>query len=132
MKTSDTAQPTVLVVDDNAMMSAFLESFIGMTYRVIAKEDGQQALSCLESGTHVDLVLTDIHMPHMDGISLLKYLRARPQWAHVPIVMLSSEENSAVRVECLHQGADDFVIKPFNPDELLVRLGKMFARTAYA
>lgn len=126
------SRKTVMIVDDNIMMNAFLESFIGSTYDVIAKHDGRDAWSTLEQGAQVDLVLTDIHMPDMDGVALLQRIRQEQALAQIPIVMLSSEENSSVRVSCLEAGADDFVMKPFNPDELLLRLSKILSRQAIA
>jgi len=94
-----------------------LESFLSKEYEVISKSDGQAALDWLETNLP-DLVICDIQMPVLDGFQLIESIRQRGYTKHTPIVMLSGVENSKERVKCYRLGAQDFLAKPFNPEEL--------------
>lgn len=111
----------IILADDNADMREYVRRMLAPSYDVIAVVDGEQALQA--ALTHVpDLVLTDIMMPKLDGIGLLKALRAEPRTAAVPVVLLSARAGEEARVEGLEAGADDYLIKPFSARELLARI----------
>jgi CheY-like chemotaxis protein len=84
---------------------------------VISKSDGREALEWLE-GNLPDLVICDIQMPNLDGYQFLEMLRQRSYTKHTPVIMLSGAESSKERVKCYRLGAQDFLAKPFNPEEL--------------
>jgi len=107
----------ILIIDDERSIRLLLESFLSKEYEVVSKSDGQAALDWLETNLP-DLVICDIQMPVLDGFQLIESIRQRGYTKHTPIIMLSGVENSKERVKCYKLGAQDFLAKPFNPEEL--------------
>lgn len=114
------------------MMGLFLEQFVGQTHEVRVCRDASEALTVLEAGQPVDLVVADLAMPGLNGFQFLERVRQQPTFDQVPVLMLSGSEKSEDRVRCLSAGADDFVPKPFSPDELLVRISNLLRRARLA
>ena len=96
----------------------------GLGYEVTDVEDGQEALDLLESGYVPDLLITDSLMPRLNGIQLVRRVRESPDatLSKLPIVMLTSRQGEQDIIEGLEAGLDDYVIKPFSPDELAARV----------
>lgn len=107
----------ILVVDDEQSICLILENFLSEEYDITTKSDGVQALEWLE-GNLPDLIICDVQMPNMDGYQLLEKVRQRGYTKHTPVIMLSGTEASKERVKCYRLGAQDFLTKPFNPEEL--------------
>jgi len=118
----------ILVVDDKPTISNLLVQFLSSQYNVETKEDGLEALTWLQQGNIPDLVLSDLQMPNMDGIELIKRMKESGYFKDIPIIVLSSKDSSADRVQCLKLGAEDYIAKPFNPEELLIRIEKILQR----
>ena len=113
--------PLVLVADDNADMRQYLARLLRKQYRVQVAADGAAALAkALEQPP--DLVLTDVMMPHLDGLELVRRLRADPGLKTVPIILLSARAGEESQAEGLEQGADDYLTKPFSAQELKARV----------
>lgn len=113
---------TVLVVDDNADMRAYLERLIAPHYEVWTAADGAAALLKVRR-QRPDLLLCDVMMPQLDGFGLVREIRADPLLADLPIVLLSARAGPQANVEGLESGADDYLVKPFGAQELLARIG---------
>ncbi|MCX6245248.1 MAG: response regulator [Bacteroidetes bacterium] len=109
--------PTILVIDDERTICLLLENFLSGKYNVICMANGLEALVWLESNIP-ELVICDIQMPGMDGYEFLEKLRHRGYTRHTPVIMLSGAESSKERIKCYRLGAQDFLVKPFNPEEL--------------
>ena len=108
----------ILIVDDSPVVLAMLEdSLAGMGYRVTAAGNGKDALRQVET-TKFDLIITDLSMPVMDGISFVKAAKQLPNCKFVPIVFLSSEEDEAKISEAKKAGASTFLRKPFKENQL--------------
>jgi CheY-like chemotaxis protein len=107
----------ILVIDDELSIRLLLENFLSQDYDVICVGDGVQAIEWLE-GNLPDLIICDIQMPNMDGYQCLEMIRQRGYTKHTPIVMLSGTEASKERIKCYKLGAQDYLTKPFNPEEL--------------
>ena len=107
----------ILVVDDELSIRLLLENFLSPYYEIVSRNDGYEALEWLE-GNLPDLIICDIQMPNMDGYQFITSVRQRGFTRHTPIVMLSSTESSKERVKCYTLGAQDYLTKPFNPEEL--------------
>ena len=90
--------------------------------------DGFHVLSYLQEGNIPDLIVTDLNTPHLGGLALIKQIKASDFFSSIPIVVLSGEESSEMIVTCLDAGADDFVVKPFNPKELEARIKVVLRR----
>ena len=117
--------PTILAVDDSASMRQMVSFTLkGAGFNVIDAVDGVDALGKAKTGK-VDLVLTDVNMPRMDGISLIKELRALPNYKFTPILMLTTESSSTKKGEGKSAGATGWIVKPFNPDQLLATIKKV-------
>ena len=111
----------VLLADDNADMREYVRRLLAQTYEVEAVGDGLAALEAARRSAP-DLVLSDVMMPRMDGFELLRALRDDPALRQVPVILLSARAGDESRVEGLHAGADDYLIKPFSAQELLARV----------
>ena len=118
----------ILVVDDKPALSKLIVQFLGKTYDISSQEDGIKALAWLQDGNIPDLILTDIQMPNLNGIELIKRLKESGFFRDIPIFVLSSKESSEDRIKCLRLGADDYLVKPFNPEELSIRIEKILNR----
>jgi two-component system chemotaxis response regulator CheY len=115
----------VLVVDDSAAIRKILQRVLrqtGMAIRTIFEAgDGQQALDVIKDQA-VRLVLTDINMPKMDGLQLLKALKGSPEWRSIPVVMITTEGGEAKVAEAVKLGASGYVRKPFTADQIKEKL----------
>ncbi|MEK6784270.1 MAG: response regulator [Nitrospirota bacterium] len=117
---------TALVVDDSRTMRqmvAFTLTNAGFT--VIEAEDGKDAVSKVAAGTKLDIVVTDLNMPEMDGITLIKKLRQLTAYKFTPILMLTTESAMEKKKEGKEAGATGWIVKPFNPDVLLKTIAKV-------
>jgi len=109
----------VLVVDDEQRILSFLSTKLKISgYEVISASNGADALEQVQA-QEPDLVVLDVMMPRMDGFETLKQLRT---FSSVPVIILSAKEANADKVKGLHLGADDYLAKPFSPDELIARI----------
>ncbi|MDE5413672.1 response regulator transcription factor [Alkalihalobacterium chitinilyticum] len=118
---------TVLLIDDEKRMLDLLELYITpYGYKCIKKTSGKEAISVVQE-QNVDLILLDIMMPEMDGWTTLKHIR---EFSHVPIIMLTARNDKGDIVKGLKTGADDYVSKPFDEEELLARMEAVIRRTS--
>jgi two-component system, chemotaxis family, chemotaxis protein CheY len=110
---------TFLIVDDSASMRQLVSFTIKEAgYDVLVAENGKDALGKL-GGAKVDMVITDLNMPEMDGIELIKQLRGMPAYKFAPIVMLTTESQESKQQEGKKAGASGWIVKPFTPEKLL-------------
>jgi DNA-binding response OmpR family regulator len=121
----------ILIVDDEQSIRLLLENFLSKNYEVISKSDGLQALEWLE-GNLPDLIICDLQMPILDGYDFLEKIRQRGFTKHTPVIMLSGVESSKERIKCYQIGAQDFLAKPFNPEELSELIEKNLHPIHYA
>ncbi|MCL6274717.1 response regulator transcription factor [Muricauda sp. 2012CJ35-5] len=118
----------ILVVDDKQSLSELVSQFLGQSYQVTTMEDGMAALTWMQEGNIPDLVITDLEMPNMDGFELIEKIKESGYFSNIPIIVLSCRDSSSDRIQCLKLGADDYLVKPFNPEELLIRVEKLLIR----
>ncbi|MGJ0390367.1 response regulator [Microbacterium sp. CGR1] len=111
--------------DDPQMVRALRITLSAHGYEVVVAPDGAAAVAAAAQ-THPDLIMLDLGMPRLDGIEVIQALRG---WTNVPIIVVSGRTGSADKVEALDAGADDFVTKPFQVDELLARLRALSRRS---
>ena len=108
----------ILLVDDKATIGKVASIYLGKDYDVMY-------LDWLNEGNVPDLIISDIRMPLMRGDEFLRYMKANELFKSIPIVMLSSEESTTERIKLLEEGAEDYILKPFNPLELKIRIKKI-------
>jgi CheY-like chemotaxis protein len=116
----------LLIVDDEPSIRMLLENFLSRKYEVVTRSNGLDALVWLESNLP-DLIICDIQMPRMDGYQFLENIRQRGFTKHTPVIMLSGTESSKDRIRCYQLGSQDFLVKPFNPEEL----GELIRKNLY-
>jgi two-component system chemotaxis response regulator CheY len=110
---------TILSVDDSSSIRQMVSFTLkGAGYEVIEASDGQEGLEKAKMKT-VDMVLTDQNMPRMDGLTMIKNLRALPSYRNVPILMLTTESGDAMKQQGKAAGATGWLVKPFDPAKLL-------------
>ena len=120
---------TVLVAEDNADLREYIVDLLQGRYRVLAARDGREALE-IARRERPDLVLTDVMMPEVTGIGVLHELRQVPWLSATPVVFLTARADAQARVEALEGGADDYVSKPFDEDELFARIDNLLRSRA--
>lgn len=118
---------SILAVDDSASMRQMVSFTLkGAGYDVAEAVDGVEALS--KAKTQVfDLVVTDVNMPNKDGITLIKDLRALPNYKFTPMLMLTTESGNDKKMQGKAAGATGWIVKPFNPDQLLKTVQKVLS-----
>lgn len=117
---------TVLVVDDSKTMRDMVTfTLTGAGYQVVQAGDGKEAVGKLSNGSKPALVVTDLNMPEMDGIALIKEIRKMPALKFTPILMLTTESSDERKSEGKAAGATGWIVKPFNPEQFLKILKKV-------
>jgi DNA-binding response OmpR family regulator len=129
MNFSNNSQIKILIVEDDQFMQAILQKFLSATYEIIMKPDGMEALAFMQSGNLPDLIISDLNTPNLSGLALIEQTKLSDFFNSVPIIILSGEDSSEKRVACLDAGADDFIVKPFNPAELKSRINVVLRRS---
>ncbi len=115
----------ILVVDDSSSMRQMVSFTLkGDGHEVVEATDGVEALACAKAGSF-NAVITDVNMPNMDGITLTKELRSLPNYRFVPILTLTTESSTEKKMAGKAAGATGWLVKPFNPDQLLATVKKV-------
>lgn len=116
---------TILIVDDSLSMRQLVKAALGSAgYMVIDACDGQDALHKL-IGQRVNLIISDVNMPNMDGITFLKTLKTKAEHKFTPVVMLTTESQEEKKREGQAAGARAWIVKPFQPNQLLAAVEKL-------
>jgi PAS domain S-box-containing protein len=130
MRPGDTAaRKTILVTDDNQDLRAYIASLLHNEFHVLEASTGIQALALIHEYRHIDLVISDIMMPVMDGKELVRRLKADRSTHDIPVVLLSARAGEEAKIDGLDAGADDYLSKPFSSRELISRV-RALLRTA--
>ncbi|MBY0481976.1 MAG: response regulator transcription factor [Chitinophagaceae bacterium] len=128
MSNSTVPLPSVLVVEDDAFIQAILNQTLSEHFSVTIFTDGMEGLNYLQSGNIPDIILSDLNIPGLNGMEFLEQVRNSGFFSSVPFIILSGKEDTDTRIRCLEAGADDYLIKPFNPRELDARLKNILRR----
>lgn len=116
---------TILVIDDSASVRQVAGIALkGAGYSVIEAVDGQDALSKLD-GTKIHLIISDVNMPNMDGITFVKEAKKLPAYKFTPIIMLTTESQESKKQEGQAAGAKAWIVKPFQPNTMLAAVSKL-------
>lgn len=126
MEREPTDTATALVIEDNEHTSYLLSFMLERAgFHVDVVDNGRDAEQWIEDAPAAGIVLLDLMLPHVDGFQLLIRMRESPEWREVPIVVVSARTAEADVVRALDLGADDYVTKPFRPQELLARIRRL-------
>lgn len=120
------SQRRVLIVEDDEHIAYLLEYMLQREgFATMLAADGRQAERIIEFEAPPDLVVLDIMLPYRSGVELISRIRSRREWADVPVMMLTAKSQEQDIVAALDAGASDYVVKPFQPNELLARLRRL-------
>ena len=114
----------LLFVDDDVELCHFIKKELGHYYHIDYCHNGREAIRMLQNGNY-NLVISDVMMPEMDGFNLLRLIKKNPELNHIPVILLTSKADIANRMEGLERGADAFMAKPFNMQELHVLVNSL-------
>jgi len=126
--TGENQRFTLLMVDDSPDMCRFVHDYFRGEYNVITANNGEVALARLEENDNIDLVVSDVNMPKMNGLELCKHIKTDLRWSHIPVILLTGRRGDQVEVEGLRLGADDYITKPFNVEMLRLRVKKFIEK----
>jgi two-component system chemotaxis response regulator CheY len=122
----DAMSKTALVVDDSPTMRQMVAfTLTNAGFKVVEAEDGKDAVNKVAAGQKMDIVVTDLNMPEMDGISLIKELRKMAAFKFTPILMLTTESAAEKKQAGKEAGATGWIVKPFNPEVMLKIIAKV-------
>lgn len=115
----------IIVVDDKLTIGKIIAAYLSSDFDFEYFDNPIPCIERLENGPLPDLIISDILMPNMRGDKFLAYVKEDERLKNIPVVMLSSEDSSSERVRLLQNGAEDYIVKPFNPLELKIRINKI-------
>lgn len=118
--------PVILLVDDNAEILDFLSEDLNEKYTVLKALNGQEALHLLQQEP-VQLVISDIMMPVMDGYELCRNIKSNFEYSHIPVILLTAKNTLQSKIEGLEMGADAYIEKPFSPEHLQVQIANLLS-----
>lgn len=119
-------QPVILLVDDNEEIIEFVSSILQTEYTILSAENGEEAIAKLHSEM-VDLVISDVMMPVMDGFELCKRIKTTFEISHIPVILLTAKNTLQSKIEGLEIGADAYIEKPFSPAYLKVQIANLLS-----
>lgn len=118
----------LLIVDGNPYVAGILVQTLKTDFDVIVASTGQEAVQLLTQGKRFDCILTELNLPNFSGLELTRFVRTNKLIRHTPIIVLSNASDSDTRINCLEQGADSYMAKPFNPLEVKARFHALLRR----
>ena len=118
--------PTILLVDDEEDILEFLERILSPRYRILATESGEEALKLLDEET-VQLIISDVMMPEMDGFELCRHIKSNFEYSHIPVILLTAKNTIQSKIEGLELGADAYIEKPFSKEHLQAQISSLLA-----
>lgn len=118
--------PLILLVDDNEEILDFLERVLKNKYAILKAADGKEALALLETEA-VQLIVSDVMMPVMDGFELCKTIKSTVEYSHIPVILLTAKNTIGSKVKGLELGADAYIEKPFSKEHLMAQIASLLA-----
>lgn len=128
MSITTTNLQKVMIIDDSVSIQKIIQYSLKTRFEVVTFQNALDALAYLYKGDLPDIIISDLNIPEITGLQFLLQLKASGLFSTIPVLMLSSEESTEVRIKCLEAGADDYVVKPFNPRELEARIRIILSR----
>jgi DNA-binding response OmpR family regulator len=117
----------ILIIDDKETIAKVIFYYLSAEYDITWFENPIKAIAYLQEGNIPELIISDIKMPEMRGDEFLHFLKGSDLYKSIHVIMLSSEDSTTERIRLLSDGADDYIVKPFNPLELKIRVKKILS-----
>lgn len=118
----------ILIIEDDEYMQHLLSEFLNSSYDINAFNDTLDGLNYLQNGNLPDLIIADLNTPKINGLQLIIQLKASNFFKLIPVIIISGDNSSEKRINCLNAGAEDYIVKPFNPAELEARIRVVLKR----
>ncbi|MDD3668483.1 Phosphate regulon transcriptional regulatory protein PhoB [bioreactor metagenome] len=115
----------ILILDDKEAIAKILSMYIGKENEIVWFDNPQKGIVWLDQGNIPDLIITDLNMPIMSGEEFLKYIKQNQMYREIKVIILSSNDSTTEKIRLLEMGAIDYIVKPFNPVELNLRVKKL-------
>ncbi|MBP1645537.1 MAG: response regulator [Bacteroidetes bacterium] len=115
----------ILILDDKEAIAKILSMYIGKENEIVWFDNPQKGIVWLDQGNIPDLIITDLNMPIMSGEEFLKYIKQNHLYRDIKVIILSSNDSTTEKIRLLEMGAIDYIVKPFNPVELNLRVKKL-------
>ena len=128
MGSNNTDLPKVMIIEDAIPIQLIIQYSLKEKFQVSMFKSGMEALASLHKGNLPDIIISDLNIPEISGLQLLKQIKASGLFSAIPVLILSGEESTEIRINCLEAGADDYIVKPFNPRELEARIRIILSR----
>ena len=122
--TTGHVKPKILVVEDDGDLLFMIKTMLQVVGEVTLAKDGQEAISIMEQGFKPDVIVTDVMMPRMDGVTLAKTIKKHPEFGGIPLVMLTAKSGPLDMVTGINAGARHYITKPFKASELVDKVRK--------
>lgn len=119
----------ILAIDDEPSVLRIIRHFFKEKFEVDGEDNAEAGIKRMQAGQLPDIIICDLNMPDINGMELLKMVRSSGFFSSIPVIMLSATESTEQKIEVLNAGADDFLVKPFNPKELEARINSILRRT---
>ena len=127
MKTSEKFR--ILAIDDEPSVLMIIQHFFKEKYDVVVMNKAEDGIKWMQEGNLPDIIICDLTMPEINGMEVVQMIRSSGFFSTIPLIMLSATESSEQKIQVLNAGADDFMIKPFNPKELEARINSILRRS---
>lgn len=131
MKATFSGLPLIMLIEDEIFIQQVINQCLKGKFKITTFANGLDAWSFLQEGGVPATIIADLNMPKISGLELLQQIKASSYFNAIPVLILSGEESSDIKIKCLEAGADDYMVKPFNPRELEIRVKKIIARNEY-
>jgi len=128
MSLSSANQIKIIIIEDDKYMQLILTEFLNKSYEIETFNNVLDGLTYLQNGNMPDLIISDLNTPGINGFELINQLKASSFFNLIPIIIISGDDSSDKRIKCLNLGADDYIVKPFNPAELEARVRVVLKR----
>ena len=131
MKESFSDLPLIMLVEDESYIQEVINQCLKGKFKVTTFANGLDAWTSLLEGGMPATIIADLNIPAISGLELLCQIKASSYFNTIPVLILSGEESSDMKIKCLEAGADDYMVKPFNPRELEIRVKKIIERNEH-
>ncbi|MDR3679385.1 MAG: response regulator transcription factor [Flavipsychrobacter sp.] len=121
--------PKIVIIEDDPALQMVISRFFENRFQVTVFNNGMDGLAYLQEGNIPDIIVSDLNTPQLNGYELIKQIKSSGFFNAIPIMILSGEESTESRIKCLEAGADDYLVKPFNPRELEARINVILKRS---
>lgn len=118
----------LLIIDDSKSILSVISYIFSHKFEVVKKNNGLEAWTWIQEGNIPDIIVCDINMPEMDGWEFLKNLKANSLYEDIPVIILSTIDSTPEKIRFLKLGVEDYLVKPFNPEELDARIENILRR----